>query len=86
MYKEFEENVRKAQSEVPRTVPVQGSAPYPVYRPSKSEIVWVNSIDDVMFVALGETFIAKADTAVKHKEHFENLGLVDRILYNLIRK
>lgn len=82
MYKEFEDKVKKAQAEVPRTDPVKGEPPYPVYRPSKGEFVWVNTLNDVVFVSLGEKFLAKADQIIQDQDNFGRMSWLNRLFYS----
>lgn len=82
MDESFEEQVKKAQAEVPRTVPKQGSPPYPVYRPSKGEVIWVTDLNDVVFVSLGEKFLAKADQIIQDQDNFGRMSWLNRLFYS----
>lgn len=77
----MEEEIRLAQQSVDEAEVKRGPGPYPVYRPSKEEIVWVPSIDDVVFVALAEQFTAKAQTIIDENKHFTGLGPIRRMFY-----
>lgn len=77
----MEEEIRLAQQNVDESVVKSETGPFPVYRPSKGEIVWVPSIDDVVFVALAEQFITKAMTLVEEDKRFTELGPIRRMLY-----
>ena len=70
----FEEEVKRVQSRVPQTTPVKGTPPYPVYRPSNGEVVWVRDLDDVVFIALTEKFLVKSEIMLK-------LGPIGRFFY-----
>lgn len=77
----MEEEIRRAQQSVDESVVEKGKGPFPVYRPSKGEIVWVPSIDDVVFVALAEQFIIKVQTMVEEDKRFLGLNPLRRLLY-----
>lgn len=59
---------------------------YPVYRPSQDKIVWVNSLDNLIFITKAETLLAKIESKVSLQDHYESLSLLDRILYKFDRK
>lgn len=77
----MEEEIRYAQQNVDASEMKKGSGPFPVYRPSKGEIVWVPSVDDVVFVALAEQFITKAKTLVEEDDRFLGMGPIRRMFY-----
>ena len=77
----MEEEIRLAQQNVDETVVKNGTGPFPVYRPSKGEVVWVPSIDDVVFVALAEQFLTKSQTLLEEDERMARLGPIRRLLY-----
>lgn len=82
----MEEEIRRAQQAVDEAEIEKGSGPFPVYRPSKKEIVWVPSIDDVVFVALTEEFAVKAQTVIDADERFCGLGPIRRMFYRGLGK
>ena len=77
----MEEEIRYAQQNVDESEVKNGAGPFPVYRPSNGEVVWVPSVDDVVFVALAEQFITKANTLVEEDNRFTELGPIRRMLY-----
>lgn len=77
----MEEEIRYAQQNVDESEVKNGVGPFPVYRPSKGEGVWVPSVDDVVFVALAEQFITKAMTLVEEDKRFTKLGPIRRMFY-----
>lgn len=77
----MEEEIRHAQQSVESSEMKKGTGPYPVYRPSKKEIVWVPSMDDVVFVALAEQFIVKVQTIVDEDKKFLGLSPLRRLFY-----
>lgn len=77
----MEEEIRHAQQNVQESEVKKGSGPFPVYRPSAKEVVWVPSIDDVVFVALAEQFITKTQTMIECDEEFVKLGPIRRMFY-----
>lgn len=70
----FEKEVKRVQARVPQTGPVKGAPPYPVYRPSNGEVVWVRDLDDVIFVSLAEKFLVNSEIMRK-------LGPIGRSFY-----
>lgn len=77
----MEEEIRYAQQKVDASEMRRGSGPFPVYRPSKGEIIWVPSVEDVVFVALAEQLTAKANTLVEEDDRFLELGPIRRMFY-----
>lgn len=77
----MEEEIRYVQQNVDESEVKRETGPFPVYRPSKREVVWVPSVDDVVFVALAEQFITKANTLVEEDKRFTELGPIRRMFY-----
>lgn len=77
----MEEEIRLAQQNVDESVVKSGTGPFPVYRPSTREVVWVPSIDDVVFVALAEQFLTKSQTLLEEDERIARLGPIRRMFY-----
>lgn len=77
----MEEEIRLAQQNVDESVVKSGTGPFPVYRPSTCEVVWVPSIDDVVFVALAEQFLTKTQTLLEEGERVASLGPIRRLFY-----
>ena len=77
----MEEEIRYAQQNVDESEVKRETGPFPVYRPSNGEVVWVPSVDDVVFVALAEQFITKANTLVEEDNRFTKLGPIRRMFY-----
>lgn len=77
----MEEEIRLAQQNVDESGVKKRTGPFPVYRPSKKEIIWVPSIDDVVFVSLAEQFLAKTQAILEEDEKMSRLGPIRRMLY-----